>query len=885
MEKLNYKFLKNNISGITNTILSVGKHEAVTLGDVLNISNHSHPRYHTTICVFGTDWALNVSETDFHNKTILVSTQDGLPKSFFESNLQIETVKQSNFLSTINTDLSTIDLIRASSSTLSNGLLFVPISEFERVSMAVQIGRSLMSVFDAHPVYKSIVLLKNGSPQIGTIVDILSELDASVQETLIQTLSYTTNNVRLTKQVCDKILEAHKPTAGLDLLTQEEQIAKFLEFSKQLSTNSQELVSDKVIEHIKNTHAYNVVLDKLTSHGFGVSDTQQFNVLQQVGIFAQPHIKKHQVYNLSDMGAGKTLMTVESIFLLDMLTAQNVKNSSFGNSGVSQFSLPNKNIIAPTLSLISSWVKTFELFYKVSKVSDHHYTLQFEHEGISYTSNLYLSGFTVKVRGVAVTKKLPPTPEDPYAIDYLIIDEIHQLVSGPTSLRSKFLSDKPEDKYMTFVLSGTLSNLTTHQWFNLVQFLGTDTPIKVGATTPATLKSCYESLVNNTKKSIFESTNNLLDEQQRYFDPTSFGDAQLIPQEPKMTNLEKVFHMQYSPKVVHIPDMKPEDNLESWLTGEDNINILIDPQITESPNFELFYNIVGSFAVTAQSSQIAEELFGDQKTQHNANVIKTPSELTANDIEIVKVLHKIANDYRIYKSPLIASKINNAILNLNDGLSKRNIYELLTDFASSNTHFLKYLSGLDLDVLEKLPSSNLIYKPELTDTVKFKILCDLLDSEKDETHLIVVNDYDTGLTLSKALGIGYITKEDFSNQEGYQDTLDALFEKQSVVIVPQSMIKSSLDLVQANRLIQYQLNENISDIIQTQNRINRIGQTRETKAYYIATDTIQDSIIHLFLETYKNIKVAHKGIVELFVDMNSQINVVNDYIDKALGSL
>ena len=97
----------------------------------------------------------------------------------------------------------------------------------------------------------------------------------------------------------------------------------------------------------------------------------------------------------------------------------------------------------------------------------------------------------------------------------------------------------------------------------------------------------------------------------------------------------------------------------------------------------------------------------------------------------------------------------------------------------------------------------------------------------------------------------------------YQDTLDAMFEKQSVVIVPQEMIKSSLDLVQANRLIQYQLNSDISDIIQTQNRINRIGQTRETKAYYIATDVLQENLIELFLETYRNIKVAHKGVVEL----------------------
>ena len=113
----------------------------------------------------------------------------------------------------------------------------------------------------------------------------------------------------------------------------------------------------------------------------------------------------------------------------------------------------------------------------------------------------------------------------------------------------------------------------------------------------------------------------------------------------------------------------------------------------------------------------------------------------------------------------------------------------------------------------------------------------------------------------------------------YQELLDGLFEKQNIVIVTQDMIKSSLDLVQANRLVQYQLNTEVSDIIQTQNRINRIGQTRETRCYYIAADRLQNALIELFLDSYRNIRVAHKGIVELFADLSSQIDVINDYLD------
>lgn len=79
------------------------------------------------------------------------------------------------------------------------------------------------------------------------------------------------------------------------------------------------------------------------------------------------------------------------------------------------------------------------------------------------------------------------------------------------------------------------------------------------------------------------------------------------------------------------------------------------------------------------------------------------------------------------------------------------------------------------------------------------------------------------------------------------------------------------------------MNTEISDIIQTQNRINRIGQTRETRGYYIASDQLQENLITLFLESYRNIRVAHKGIVELFTDITSQINVVNDYLERAFA--
>ena len=149
----------------------------------------------------------------------------------------------------------------------------------------------------------------------------------------------------------------------------------------------------------------------------------------------------------------------------------------------------------------------------------------------------------------------------------------------------------------------------------------------------------------------------------------------------------------------------------------------------------------------------------------------------------------------------------------------------------------------------------------------------------------MVNDYYAMKALADALGVQCLTKQELKDEMAYQEMLDGLFEKQNIVIVTQDMIKSSLDLVQANRLVQYQLNTEVSDIIQTQNRINRIGQTRETKCYYIAADRLQNALIELFLDSYRNIRVAHKGIVELFADLSSQIDVINDYLDVAFKQL
>ena len=764
-------------------------------------------------------------------------------------------------------------------------VLFVEDSLYDSYNMYISAAKQISKLYDRYPIYKHIIIFKDGQPQLATLLDMLFKLPEKDATDSIMAFSYSNGYTNTLKSLSERILERVELDHGQDLMTQEQQVESFIQFSKLVAQETTEIVTDEEIEGVKASDAYTRIVEDLTSKGFGLSETQQFNVLQSAAYLSDNDNKRNIIYNLSDMGAGKTLMTVESIFLMDMSIATNAPQTENYNELVDQayeLWLPNKNIIAPKLSIKSSWVETFGLFYNVEKNSDSDYTLSFEHNGTTYYSKLNVAAFTARANAIIVDDKLPEPMSDK---EYLIIDEIHQLVKRKVTRIKFFAKDiNPSFDYKSFILSGTLSNLTTTEWYNYItlmdQSFGTS---MIDNQTPKSLENSVHSEISKLKKRVAESAENLAIEQRRYFDPEALnmGQTPIATEKPKSKKLE-MFNMLYASKILKLRD--ETRTLQDALMSKD-YTIRFDDAISSTPNFELFYQLVGQSAITAQSTQIAEELFGEQQKQHNADVINAPSPLTLDDIALLRVLHQITRDYNIYKSMAIATKINNAILNLNDGLSNKNVYDILTRYAASNTRFLEYLATLDIKVLEKLPKSGLINQPILTETPKFKILQDILKSEPNETHLIVVNDDDAMIKLSKALNISSLTKSQVGKPLDYQDALDEMFEKQSVVVVPQMMIKSSLDIIQANRLIQYQLNTEISDIIQTQNRINRIGQTRETKAYYIATDALQKNIIDLFLETYKNIRVAHKGIVELFVDMSSQVNVVNDYISKAMQNI
>lgn len=766
----------------------------------------------------------------------------------------------------------------------NNIIIFAKSEAYEKYVKYLKGAKTLFTLMNKYHEYANMITFDHNQTVNESIFDFLVRLPENEQYHVFTRLaSYATYDADMVKSYVNTVLSSHTMIKGKNLLTQESQIDTFLSFAKK-DTLKTELLSDSDLNVIENSKGYQSAIDKIKEHGFGISKTQQDNVLQNVGFFSLSQDDKqiidndHIFYNLSDMGAGKTLMTVESIYVLDCGLIDYYTNADeFKHvlANAHAITLPDKDIIAPKLSIKSSWLDTFKLFYDVKEIDDYTYQLSMSYNGTTYTSRLIIAPFTVKNTGITVDNKITSNN------GYLIMDEIHQLANKHLAKSKFFTNCKNMRRFNIFALSGTLSNLATNQWWNLSQLL--DLSIKIDDYNLQTMSNKdAEMLANAKSRNLRESLENSVNNihlQAKTFDDVNISNQFSINQ-THQTNKRRLFNIVFAPKIIK---QEKSDVKTALLTSQ--YRFTYDFDLIDYPNFKLFYQLVAHQAVTAQSEQVAKELFGDQKTQHKAQIINSISNLSNDDLSLLKQLHKIARDHSVYKSQSVASKINNAILNLNDGLSNETVYDVINKSAKSNMKFLKYLSDQHLNVLQQLAKSKLIENPKLEDTEKFKILKHLLSEQRDNTVLIVVNDYDAMVKLSNALDIDHFTKKQLRDQVNYQDSFDKMFEKQNIVIAPQNMIKSSLDLVQANILIQYQLNEDISDIIQTQNRINRVGQTRETRAYYLATDELQENIINLFLSTYRDIKVAHKGITELFINPAKQVDVVNDFMDKAFKNL
>lgn len=659
-------------------------------------------------------------------------------------------------------------------------------------------------------------------------------------------------------------------------LSQESTVDTFLRRNKKNQLTKQELVPDAMINAIGQYPWYRRAIDKLTEAGYAVSKTQQFNVLQVIGLTQLPAYSKvfttnqttdmdmRIIHNLSDMGSGKTLQTVQAFYVEQQMEAvATIRASNIAD--INQHITVKLNpsvLIMPGMSK-QSWLDTFSIFYDIEDNGD---TLELTSICGDFTikSKVYLGMFDIRNEKLHVTHKLDLTPG---TYSWVIVDELHQLLELPSfaSFARLGLKWKDCDAHTFLALSGTMSQLTVQQLGRYCRALNINlTKFKMDRSDDATdlLMERQDTINKNWREYRKEYKATILDDIETLDVP----DATLTVGESKL----------YA-KYGAIPCRVSDNNLR-----------IITRDITDmvpNVNIDLFFDVVGPTVVTADSNTINDELSTNVDRKHESIIINTDTALSAEDIQLLKRIHTISDAKRIYGSSRIAQRIQTAILNLNDGLSTQSIYDVINECASTHMRFLRYLQSQDITLLEDLQKSTLIDVPNLTGTDKFKTLKKLIGDEPNETYLIVVNDNESMIQLSEALGVDHLAVASLKDSTQYQNLLSGMYEKQSIVVVPQYMLKASIDLVQANRLVQYQLNNEVSDMIQSQNRIDRIGQTRDTKAIYIATNQLQSALIDLFIDTYRNVRVAHRGILELFVDMSKQLTVVNGLMSRAFDKL
>ena len=131
-------------------------------------------------------------------------------------------------------------------------------------------------------------------------------------------------------------------------------------------------------------------------------------------------------------------MTVESIVFAQIINCDEfVSELNKSERKPDVLALPSINIIAPLLSLTSSWIDTFRIFLDIKQSDDSHYTYTIERGGYTFSGDIYLSGFTVKNGSLTVHSNVTRTP----TTSYLIIDEIHQLLAR--NIRSTRFIDAP----------------------------------------------------------------------------------------------------------------------------------------------------------------------------------------------------------------------------------------------------------------------------------------------------------------------------------------------------------------------------------------------------------------------------------------------------------
>lgn len=170
-------------------------------------------------------------------------------------------------LFTSNDDAHAKTIIQASVRN-TRALYIVDNAEYDLMDQYMRAGHNLRKLYEEYPIYEKIIQVKDGKNQLVSLLDLIFDLDESERNDFILAISYAGGYIQTLKSIAERVLSLAKPEQGLSLMTQEQQVEGFIQFSKLVANDTTELITDETLNAMRESDVYRRVTTDLTEKGF-----------------------------------------------------------------------------------------------------------------------------------------------------------------------------------------------------------------------------------------------------------------------------------------------------------------------------------------------------------------------------------------------------------------------------------------------------------------------------------------------------------------------------------------------------------------------------------------------------------------------------------------
>jgi len=155
------------------------------------------------------------------------------------------------------------------------------------IQKATRVARKMRYLYKSSPMYANIMMKENGEIKSYDLLSLIDKQEPELRQELemyLLSIDEDRASSQQSEAILQKILSKIQFEEHFSLLTEEEQVGHFIEFSRLSSDSKLEYVPDEMIEQIKNSHEYTTSLEAMSEAGLGHSQTQQFNALHKSAI-------------------------------------------------------------------------------------------------------------------------------------------------------------------------------------------------------------------------------------------------------------------------------------------------------------------------------------------------------------------------------------------------------------------------------------------------------------------------------------------------------------------------------------------------------------------------------------------------------------------------